>query len=168
MSTPAITPVSPALPEWEVQAQRSASAETVRDPDWIAAHLREALASDYQKSRIELLLGDVSLWTADADEQCAAITDRPSLPRVAWSRRFGYCTRLPGRNGISQLMPHLSALISDWEHDNITVVAQSWATALRLREDPDPMSGTRSWDGAHEGWYVRVWIITDRAMFDAA
>lgn len=155
---------SPVLPEW---ATIPASAEMVRNPDWIAAKLRDALKSDHPKALAELVLGDISLWTSAAEELVAAITDRPSLPRVAWHRHYGPVYRLLDHDGLASWTPQLDALISDWQHTDQAAVAQQWATALRLREVADPRSGTRAWDGVHEGWYVRVWIITDRAAFDA-
>ncbi|WP_330253174.1 hypothetical protein OG874_00715 [Nocardia sp. NBC_00565] len=162
---------SPAFPEWEatpsVEPDAPASAEAVRDPDWIFAHLRDALASEHPKAMAELVLGDVSLYTSEAEQSVTAITERSSLPALRWHRRYGPVSQLRDTNGLARYMREVSALISEWEHNDPVPVAQQWATELRLREAPDPSDGTRAWSGVIDGWHVKVWVITDQAAFDA-
>lgn len=144
-----------------------ASAKTVRDPDWIYARLRDALASQHPAAFAELVLGDVSLYTSEAENIVADITVRPSLPAVEWHRRYGPVSRLRDTDGFARYMREVGALISDWEHGDAVAVAQQWAIELRLREVPDPSDGTRFWSGVIDGWHVKVWVITDQAAFDA-
>lgn len=164
-----MTTTAPAIrhPDWTARDRRSSSAEAVRDPDWVASKLRAALSREYPAAHAAIILGEIVLWTTGAEEFVAAITDRPSLPPVRWSRYYGHVEPPPNSRGRARLMPSLSTLVSDWETDDRAGVAQQWATALRLREVPDPGPGIRRWDGVHEGWYVEVWIITDRDAFEA-
>lgn len=143
------------------------SATTVRDPDWVAEKLRHALDSEYPEALARKFLGDLSMWTTDADAVVTALTDRPSLPALDWDRRYSLPRQRTGDALIPPYMPSLSALISDWEHDDHLVVAQQWAAELGLSEIPEPGRGIRAWTGDHDGWYVEVWIISDRAAFDA-
>lgn len=143
------------------------SATTVRDPDWVTAKLRWALASDYPEALARQLLGDLSMWTTEADAFVAALTDRPSLPALHWDRRYSLPRQMLDEEVVPPYMPGISALISEWEHEDPLVVAQQWAAELGLSEMPGPGHGTRVWTGFHDGWHVEVWLIADRDAFEA-
>lgn len=137
------------------------TADSVIHADWIAAQLRKLLASPDPQHSIKYVLGDVELWTSEANEVVAAITQRQALPELQWTRRFGPVGRLRKGSGLSPWLPTLSAVVTEGHE-----LAIRWAIELRLREVDDPVPGTRCWAGVIEGWNVEVLLVTDRqALF---
>lgn len=144
-----------------------ASDETIRVLDWVATRLRDAFNDRAPEHDIRRLLTQVSLWTTDANETVAAITQRKPLPpldwyrqtRSRWNGRRHYWTReLVGYSGLGY-------------HADPVDVAARWATELRLTEldelDKLVSPGTREWAGEIEGWTVSVWAVSDHEAFEA-
>jgi hypothetical protein len=138
------------------------TAETVRDPDWIAARLRAAAASPHPPTAHRHLLAEIELWTTGADDTVARITNRP-LPTLDWERRATLVWSGSDYHYVSTLLAH----VSDMEHEDALATITAWATALGLPEEPEPQDGTRAWRGEVDGWRVELWTIVDRDAFEA-
>jgi hypothetical protein len=138
------------------------TAETVRDPDWIAASLRAAAASPHPPTAYRHLLAEVDMWTSDADATVSRITTRP-LPELEWERRISneVC------DGEIRTVPTLLAHVSDLDYPDAIAIITAWSTALGLIEDPEQEDGVREWRGTVDGWRVELWTIVDRDAFEA-
>ncbi|MCC3333615.1 hypothetical protein [Nocardia abscessus] len=138
------------------------TAETVRDPDWIATQLRAAAASAHPPTAYRHLLAEVDMWTSEADATVSRITTRP-LPELGWERRIFNEVR----DGEIRTVPTLLAHVSDLDYPDAIAIITAWSTALGLTEDPEHGDGVREWRGTVDGWRVELWTIVDRDAFEA-
>lgn len=145
-------------------ADLPASADTVRNPDWIAARLSAALDSPDPVFEVEFLRAWVSLYSDSADTATAAITTR-DLPSPIWARSISLRHDEHRRVWVPRLVGQVGS-----EYADRGLVGELWAQTLGLTEQhsDDVTAGSREWVGTVDGWAIRIWAVVDMDAFDAA